>query len=293
MKAALEAKTSAENATSLSGGVGERAMDSRQRSESLLTDAENALKRTKMELEPRLAAAEGAARLVEDFNQRTSDSLVNINGILDKLPAYELVKAAASAAAEAGSAAVQSGSEASERINMLSAKIPATLEKSKQMGRDVDVSGKAISLSLTQIDRLNSVLPDLRDLLSRTNRHLPILKRVGSDVEQKLAELKQKVALARDQANRIKVGVTFYPNSTLQLRNPEGLSRAATSNKLSLFFRTADPNGFLAYLGNEVGTSKKLRRVSTDDFMALEINNGYLSLTTDLGSGPQVLEHFE
>lgn len=99
------------------------------------------------------------------------------------------------------------------------------------------------------------------------------LRSVSSDIEAKLAELRRKVALARDQANRITVGVTFYPNSTLQLRNPEGLDRAATSNQFSLFFRTSQPDGFLAYLGNHVGTSKKLRRTLTDDFMALEVFN--------------------
>jgi len=50
-------------------------------------------------------------------------------------------------------------------------------------------------------------------------------------------------------------------------------------------------NGFLAYLGNTVNTNKQLRRTLTDDYMALEIHNGYLTLTTDLGSGPHSIVH--
>jgi laminin alpha 3/5 len=86
---------------------------------------------------------------------------------------------------------------------------------------------------------------------------------------------------------RIKVGVTFSQNTALELRNPESLPQLATSTKVSLYFKTNKPNGFLLYLGNEEGTHRKLRRVRSDDFLALQIENGYPVLAIDLGSGVQ------
>ena len=288
MKAAEDATNAGVNATQLSSGVGERARLSSQRSQELLQQATEALQRTQTLLRPRLVAAETLGNLVEENNQRTSDGLKNINAALDKLPP-STGKEPGRKAVTVGTAAQKAGADASARIAGLANQIPIQTDRTRQLARDIDAVSKSTSSALLSLDRLNSVLPDLRNLLTRTQVKQDGLKTSGQDLEAKLAELRQKTALARDQANRIKVGVTFYPNSTLQLRNPDGLQRAATTNQFSLFFRTGEPNGFLAYLGNEVGTMKQLRRTKSDDFMALELRNGYLTLITELGSGPQAI----
>ena len=287
INAAQEANMAGRNATNLSSGVGERAKLSSQRSEELLAQARDALLRTQTNLQPRLAAAETLANLVQENNKRTEEGLKSVNEGLDKLPSNNN-KAAGRKAVEAGGESHKSGSQASNRIEGLVAEIPVQTDRTRQLARDIETVSKNTANAVQLLERLIPVLPDLRDLITRTQERQAIFKSVGKDaMEARLAELRQKTALARDQANRIKVGVTFYQNSTLQLRNPEGLSRAATSNEFSLFFRTSQPDGFLAYLGNEVGSKKKLRRTKSDDFMALEFRNGYLTLTTDLGSGPQ------
>ena len=287
MNAAKEANKAGLNATQLSSGVGERAQLSSQRSEELLAQARDALIRTQTNLQPRLSAAEMLANSVEENNKRTAEGLKGINEALDKLPPNNN-KAAGRKAVEAGTQSHKSGSQASTRIEGLVGEIPAQTDRTRQLARDIETVAKNTANAVQLLDRLIPVLPDLRDLITRTQERQTIFRSVGKDaMEARLAELRQKTALARDQANRIKVGVTFFQNSTLQLRNPEGLSRAATANEFSLFFRTSQPDGFLAYLGNEVGSKKKLRRTKSDDFMALEFRNGYLMLTTDLGSGPQ------
>lgn len=286
MKAAEEAKNAGQNATELSNGVGERAELSNRRSEDLLSQARNALQRTQTLLSPRLIAAETQANLVHENNQRTADGLKTVNAALDKIPQTNSKETGQKAVATSTSAQ-KIGSDAAMKINDFAEKIPKQVDRTRQLARDIDAVGKGTTSSLSHIERLNAVLPDLRNLLTRTREKQVLLGQLGTDLGLKLAELRQKTALARDQANRIIVGVTFYHNSTLQLRNPEGLNQAATANQFSLYFRTEEPNGFLAYLGNEVGTSKKLRRTRSDDFMTLEVRNGYLTLTTDLGSGPQ------
>jgi len=43
---------------------------------------------------------------------------------------------------------------------------------------------------------------------------------------------------------------------------------------MSLFFRTNSPDGFLAYLGNEIGASKKMKRVlSVNILFSTEFDN--------------------
>jgi laminin, alpha 3/5 len=100
-----------------------------------------------------------------------------------------------------------------------------------------------------------------------------------------LEKLRHQVNIARDLANGIKVGVTFHPNTTLELKPPENLSQLSTNSRVSAFVKTDKPNGFLMYLGNENKTDG--RRGKRDDFMALEVENGYPVLTIDLGNGPE------
>ena len=89
------------------------------------------------------------------------------------------------------------------------------------------------------------------------------------DFANKIKKLQQQIALARDIANRIKVGVQFYRNTTLELRNPPNMQDLSTSTQISGYFRTKEKNGLLLYLGNEVGTN--LRRTKTVSVEGVEL----------------------
>lgn len=45
------------------------------------------------------------------------------------------------------------------------------------------------------------------------------------------------------------MGVSFVKNVSLQVRNPVSLTQAGSYSKLSIYFRTKDSNGLLAYIG--------------------------------------------
>lgn len=63
---------------------------------------------------------------------------------------------------------------------------------------------------------------------------------------------------------RIKVGVSLSKNSTIELRNPKNLAQQGISTLASIYFKTDQPtDGLIMYLGNEVGTSEKMRRAKT------------------------------
>lgn len=73
-----------------------------------------------------------------------------------------------------------------------------------------------------------------------------------NDVATKISDLKAKIAAAREQANRIPVGMNLNDDSTLLLANPQSLESQQAQTKVSFYFKTAD-NGLIFYLGNEPG----------------------------------------
>jgi laminin alpha 3/5 len=100
-----------------------------------------------------------------------------------------------------------------------------------------------------------------------------------NDVAARMSDLKAKIAAAREQANRVHVGMNLNDDSSLLLANPQSLESQQAQTKVSFFFRTAD-DGLIFYLGNEPGRKE-------EDFMTVEVDRGYPVLTIDLGSGPQ------
>ncbi|XP_048488928.1 laminin subunit alpha [Plutella xylostella] len=114
------------------------------------------------------------------------------------------------------------------------------------------------------------------------------LKRKAAD--EKLNKLRELIDQAHTVANRIQVGVSFDSTSTLQPRLPESVDEMSTSTRVSAFFRTnsrrspAADSGLILYLGNPRDTT--LRRTKTDDYMVVDIQNGYPVLQMDIGDGP-------
>lgn len=60
---------------------------------------------------------------------------------------------------------------------------------------------------------------------------------------------------------------------------------------MSTFIKTNQPSGLIFFMGTPVGGHKRMRRTTTDDFLALELDRGYVRLTMNLGAGPHTLEY--
>lgn len=134
-----------------------------------------------------------------------------------------------------------------------------------------------------QLQTINDKLPSVINSIKQLPEKQKKIHNVSSNIQNSINKLNAQIALARDVANRIKVGVQFLPSTALELRNPPNVNDLSTSTQISGYFRTENPNGLLLYLGNEVGTN--LKRTKTDDFMALVIQNGYPVLILDVGNG--------
>lgn len=112
-----------------------------------------------------------------------------------------------------------------------------------------------------QLNAVNEKLPEIL----RAIRELPAKqddRRTTADgLQEKIKKLNEQIALARDIASRIKVGVTFLESSSLELQNPPNIADLSTSTYISGYFRTKELNGLIFYLGNPEGT--KLRRTKS------------------------------
>lgn len=92
---------------------------------------------------------------------------------------------------------------------------------------------------------------------------------IGTDVAEKIRRLEKQVAVAKNAVKRIKLGVQFFENSTLELRNPEGIEKAATYTRLSMFFKTSERYALLSFVGNEKGTHNQMKRVLTVSYYSI------------------------
>lgn len=122
---------------------------------------------------------------------------------------------------------------------------------------------------LRLVARVNSILPDINHLMTNLKNTQVKLKEKGDDVDKKIDRLKRQVAEARDLASRVNVGVSFQPNTFVEVKNPEDLAKQSISTKVSAYFKSDKPNGALLYLGNEMGTSRKLKRAHTVSYFSL------------------------
>lgn len=161
------------------------------------------------------------------------------------------------------------------------------LNQAKQMPKKVDDTNIDIAHATNQVDSVATLIPNLQTLVSDLKEKQDDTKKVGTDLADRIERLKKQIEFARDIANSIKVGVTFHPNTTLQLSPPSNLPLLAANSKVSAYFKTDQPNGFLLYLGNENKTTGK--RNKHNDFLALEVENGFPVLTIDVGNGPEKL----
>lgn len=98
-------------------------------------------------------------------------------------------------------------------------------------------------------------LPDIEEKLHELNSKMGINNSTGNRLFDQIDELKRKINRAREMANTIKIGLTFFPNTTLELKSPESLPLLTTSTKISFYFSTHATNAFLLYLGNENKTN--------------------------------------
>ncbi|KAK9499521.1 hypothetical protein O3M35_002544 [Rhynocoris fuscipes] len=276
------ARNIADNATNLTSGIGADAVKSKELSTDLETKANEVLDITKNEVEPLLADEQEKLEQIANSRDQARKDLEGIKSILSKTQVGERNQDVLQTALEANDEAeiVKDGIANIVSDLPYKKKVAASITQDKQQS-DSYVTG--LKQHLKQVD---AILPEIITLEQNLRDRPNELESTGNDIKDKLEKLKQQVDKARELVNSIKVGVSFFHNTTLELRNPSSLPEQGINNYASLYFNTTDPNGLLFFLGNEKKVERRSRRsFNTNDFMALEVQNGLLKFTVDLGSG--------
>lgn len=277
-------KLAAENATELCEGIDDRAGHSDQVARQMLEEARKSLSQVQTELQPHLNQSSQAVHKIIDTNQQSDDQTTAINKALDQISKEsptEVWQTARDKAIEAQ----EKAQEALEILKPIVSGLPMDLKAAQKMPKKVDDTNNDIAQATNQVERVMSLFPNLKELAEELSTKQDDVSKVGSALGDSVERLRRQIEIAREVANSVKVGVNFLPSTTLELKPPANLPQLATNSRVSTFIRTDKPNGFIMYLGNENKTIS--RRNKRDDFMALEIENGYPILTVDLGNGPQ------
>ncbi|GFS13654.1 laminin subunit alpha, partial [Elysia marginata] len=110
--------------------------------------------------------------------------------------------------------------------------------------------------------------PELKDMVKKLSDVADRVSEKSRTLGLNVASLKEKIAQARDEANRIKVGLSFLGNTTVTLRNPPTLKDTGSYSTVSMFLKTDQSDALLMYVGNnqnvaDAGTSKRRKRSIT------------------------------
>lgn len=181
--------------------------------------------------------------------------------------------------------AKEQANEAKQILEPIVKDLESGVPTAKQYSKKIEETNLNTAQVNTQIDQVSILLPKLQSLVDELKARQDATQRSGNDLADRIKKLKSQIEIARELANSIKVGVRFHPNTTLELQPPASLAQLANDFKTSVYFRTNKTNGFLLYLGNENERDGK-QRGQQNDYMALEIENGYPILAMDLGNGP-------
>ncbi|XP_059144332.1 laminin subunit alpha-like [Physella acuta] len=142
------------------------------------------------------------------------------------------------------------------------------------------------------INLANESIPEVQSLLNNLTQRSASLSKESSDLTLSVELLRRRIEEARDEAKRIKVGLSFLGNTTVTLRSPPELENTASKTKISFTIKTNSTDALLVYIGpntlSQPAQPRQQRSVQgkmDPDFMALELKEGRILFTYNLGSG--------
>ncbi|OQV14684.1 Laminin subunit alpha [Hypsibius exemplaris] len=247
-----------------------------------------------LKLRGTLESSRNKGQTVKDQHAQTEQAIASVREGLKQIPRESLKTEASALNARAKAAhdkAVASLARTEEIKSQLTG-APSALSD-KPSAATSQVALQEILLAENAARAVPQELPQYTEKINRISADIARTDQAAADLGNKLEELKKKIELTRSLANRVKVGMQMFRNNTVQLKNPPEVASAATYTNINLYFKTPEKDGLLFYLGNEVGTARRTKRdfsPMTDDYLALEIENGFLVLLFDLGSGHARIE---
>ncbi|XP_061192514.1 laminin subunit alpha-like [Saccostrea echinata] len=277
--ASSTALDAANEALGKSNGVGESSENSKNISIALLESARALYDTTEVALAGRLQDAKLSTDDVEVMNDRLSNEINDLNIQIQEFSRRQFGNRTRDASNQATGAG-QRALNAQEKVGTILSKLPEDKNKIDRLANTVAKTDKSIKDARSQGDFVKNNLPQVItqiDLLGTRNKSVQALQR---GVSVNLTLLKERIELARDAANRIRVGLEFVGNTTATLRNPANIDSAGSYSTLSMYVQTRQKRAVLAYVGADMMPNRV-----TPDYMSLELRDGFPVLRYNLGSG--------
>ncbi|CAH0547112.1 unnamed protein product [Brassicogethes aeneus] len=283
--AAEESRSDTSRANSILTDISDKTYEADSKSSDILFKAHSLKTNSEDKLGPILYNVQDEFLPIKEEFDRNVDLLKELIKNLDNTQ-YKSLDMAYINASEQSQTAGNIISDIKE-LNVDFQELPNETNMVETLPKDHDELRRNLLLTDKQVVSVNDKLPDIINRVVYFPKMENAQKHKIDRIQSKIKKLNQQIELARDIANKVKVGVRFYPNTTLELKNPDNIEQLTTSVKISGYFRTPKRDGLIFYLGNPNGTN--LPKTKSDDYMALVIVNGYATLKFDLGNGPDQL----
>ena len=302
--AAEAAAADSEKAAGMSNGVANKASKELARINTVYSGgAMDAGAAVKVELGPKLATSK---RQVERLTQQTTDIKQDLESINSQLGGMDDLAETIDETKKLAGDSLKDGEDALASIKARASDI--SLKKTvahevRNNNTEFNVAKTNIKKALNEYeskpnrDKRETTGNDITDRLDRLNKQKTLIESLANRNSDLVVNIKDHIEEARRLLGRMnKPAVTFSTGSNLELNNPDNLEDLATKTDISFYVKgvgatndttEANDRAFMFYLGNLEGTSKKLPKVVSDDFMAIEVmESDFVQLTMDLGSGP-------
>lgn len=258
--AAYQGLDAGAKATEQLEGVEKKSLLLYEKSEDVLNNATD-LESSERDLREPLNENVRRYKPLQEQHDKNKESLNNVEKFLKlrQQPPDNALKEAEDVAGEAETFSVNTNSVVEEEFREL----PANVKQAKQIPKDVLNTTTNINQVEKQLQTINDKLPSVLSAVNTLPAKEARIRAASDKLQTNIEKLKALIDVAREMANKIKVGVKYNVSTVLELQNPPNLNDLSTSAHISGYFRTRDgnENGLLLYLGNEVGTN--LRRTDT------------------------------
>lgn len=276
MKAYEDALSSAKTAHDLSEGLSDKVNASKINSDKLRTESLEIYRKLEKDLKNKLVKI---TSMLHDIKQVVVKE--NVTEVLTGVADIR-TKGLGDQAQNASKIANEYLKVAQESDEMIKKYAKITQEDSENL-RNLPEKIQEVNLNINQAERslkeVSDLVPQGNDLIADLLSQADVLSQLQSTLRGNMDSLRNQIQVARDTANLINVGVNFTEESYLQVRNVKQMNSAGLSTATSLSFKTPSLNGLLYYIGN-----------NKDEYMSLEMLDGYLVYKVNTGEGESVLK---
>ncbi|KAF2360979.1 Laminin G domain [Trinorchestia longiramus] len=269
-RAAHRAQNASNNAMELSEGVRGSAVETYRESEAKEQEAELRVQQVEEELKPQLQGSIKQVLDLKNMNDDVQERLRRINGNMTQLEEERGQLNTIEETRKAEKARLKSD-VALRTITAVDERQEDDATVARKAFNDGAEAAKSMEFAHLQVTRLEKDIPRIKtmaDDLTETNTRI---RERSLDLNERLERLKMNIQKTRELTNKVRVGVEFHDDTTIEVIPPGEPSESATSTKFSLYTSTEQPTGLLFFMGTPLGGHKLMRRTKTDDFMALEV----------------------